>query len=317
MGPAEQHQLRLLRFAQGHLEVEAGRRAPLRTRLDFGSIRARPFLKWPGGKQWLAPIAMGLLPDGFEGRYFEPFLGGGALFFALQPTRATLSDVNLELVTAYRALRSDVASVVGELATYPYDRAFFERLRGQRPTTPSAAGARLIYLNKTAFNGMYRVNRAGEFNVPFGRYKRPTICQEDRLRRAAKALRGAKLGCVDFAAAAAAARRGDLVYLDPPYITGHHNNGFRKYNADIFRWDCQERLASVVASLTAKKVSVLMTNADHPAIHELYSDLLLTPVERRSLINSSVTGRGMIREGLYTNYPLSVERIIDAATAGR
>lgn len=317
MDPAGKDRLRLLRFGQGHVELEAGRGTSRRTRLDFGSIRTRPFLKWPGGKQWLAPIAQGLLPEGFQGRYFEPFLGGGALYFALQPRRATLSDVNPELVTAYHALQSDVASVIRELARYPYDRTFFERLRGQRPTTPTAASARLIYLNKTAFNGMYRVNRDGEFNVPFGRYKCPTICPEDRLRSAAEALSPAKLICLDFADAAVAARPGDLVFLDPPYITGHHNNGFRKYNADIFRWDCQERLASVVACLTARNVSVLMTNADHPAIHELYSDLYLTRVERRSLINSSASGRGMAHEAIYTNYPLSLEQVSDAASAGR
>lgn len=292
MGCVNDQRPELLRLAGGHLEIEVANRSPERARLAFGSIRARPFLKWPGGKQWLAPIARGLLPASFGGRYFEPFLGGGALFFAMQPEAATLSDVNADLVTAYEALRDDVASIIRELESYPYDRAFFEQLRGQRPPTASAAGARLIYLNKTAFNGMYRVNRNGEFNVPFGRYVSPTICQEDRLRGAAMALRGAKIACRDFAEAAAEARSGDLVFLDPPYITGHHNNGFRKYNADIFRWDCQERLAATVTELSARGVAVLMTNADHPAIQDLYSGLHVTCVERRSLINSSVSGRG-------------------------
>ena len=307
-----------LEFGEGFLSVRCGDpESKVRVRIAHASIRTRPFLKWAGGKQWLAPIAGALVPPGFVGRYFEPFLGGGALFFALQPRRAVLSDLNPDLITTYAALRDDVELLIDELSDYPHDRDFFFALRSRQPNVPVLAGARLIYLNKTAFNGMYRVNARGEFNVPFGSYRRPTICQQDRLRDAAKALCAAELRCADFSDATSAAQAGDFVFFDPPYVTGHHNNGFRKYNAQLFSWECQERLKEVIASLTEKQVTVAMTNADHPSLRSLFDSLHVTAVKRRSLINSSAASRGLVREALYTNFPLSAENVIAAAEASK
>jgi DNA adenine methylase len=303
-----------LEFGEGFLSVrcpDTGTTA--RVRIAFASIRARPFLKWAGGKQWLAPIASALVPPDFAGRYFEPFLGGGALFFALQPALAVLSDLNSELIATYAALRDEVDPLIDELSGYPHDRDFFFDLRARRPASPVLAGARLIYLNKTAFNGMYRVNAKGEFNVPFGSYRRPTICQEERLRDAADALSAVDLRCADFSDAIAAARADDFVFFDPPYVTGHHNNGFRKYNAQLFSWECQERLKDVISHLTERKVRVAMTNADHPALRSLFDGLHVTVVKRRSLINSSAASRGLVREALYTNFPVSAHSLICAA----
>jgi DNA adenine methylase len=305
---------RELEFSKGFLVVrdpEEGIDAQVA--VDLSSIRARPFLKWAGGKQWLAPIATALIQPEPRGRYFEPFLGGGALFFAAQPDRAVLSDLNVELICAYEALRDQVDPLIGELSRYPHDREFFYAMRTKRPRSRVRVAARLIYLNKTAFNGMYRVNAKGEFNVPFGRYRRPTICHEERLRDAAAALRRAELRCADFAQATADARAGDIVFFDPPYVTGHHNNGFRKYNAQLFSWHCQERLYDVTVNLVRRGVRVVMTNADHPAIRGLFEGMHVTPVQRNSLINSAAADRGPVREAVYTSFHLSTETLLAAA----
>lgn len=267
---------------------------------------ARPFLKWAGGKQWLASIADRLLPPNFCGTYHEPFLGGGAIFFALSPSKSVLCDTNEELIATYQALRDDVDSVIALLRQYPHNLDFFQQIRRRKPRTPATVAARFIYLNKTAFNGLYRVNLKGEFNVPFGRYVNPSICQETRLREAAATLVEADLRCVDFEAAVADAGLGDLVYLDPPYITGHTNNGFLKYNAHLFSWEDQERLSRVAKDLQDRGVSVLVTNADHPAVSKLYQGSFRRyRAQRRSLIGGVGSVRSNVYETLLSSYPLS------------
>ncbi len=307
---------RELEFGRGFLAIrDPEANIDTHVPVNFSSIRARPFLKWAGGKQWLAPIAAALIEPGSTRRYFEPFLGGGALFFAAQPARAVLSDVNAELIHTYASLRDHVDPLVAELSRYPHDREFFLVMRSKRPRSPVRAAARVIYLNKTAFNGMYRVNSRGEFNVPFGSYRSPTICQENRLRAAAAALRNADLRCADFADATADAEAGDLVFFDPPYVTGHHNNGFLKYNAQLFSWQGQERLSDVTAKLVGRGVRVAMTNADHPSLRALFAGMKVTPVRRQSLINSSAGDRGPVREALYTSFQLSTQALLAAAEA--
>jgi DNA adenine methylase len=272
--------------------------------LDFSAVHARPFLKWTGGKQWLAPVARQIAPHDLSGRYFEPFLGGGAVFFSLAPSRAVLADLNAELIACYESVRDGVDAVISELERYPYDREFFLKLRRSRPRSPTRIAARMIYLNKTAFNGMYRVNKRGEFNVPFGRYVNPTICQEDRLRRAAAALQQCELRPGDFAVATRSAERGDFVYFDPPYITGHQNNGFHKYNSQLFSWSDQVRLAQTAARLADRGVHVAVSNADHPSLRSLYQSFHATQVVRTSLINSDSGKRGLVPEAIYSSYSL-------------
>lgn len=271
--------------------------------------KARPFLKWAGGKQWLAQIADQLVPDSFSGTYYEPFLGAGAIFFALSPRQAVLSDANVELVTTYQALRDDVESVIKRIRHYPHNQAFFEQMRRRKPRTPVTVAARLVYLNKTAFNGLYRVNLKGEFNVPFGRYKNPSICQEERLKETARALTGTAVTCSDFEEAAEKAVIGDWVYLDPPYVTGHNNNGFLKYNAHLFSWNDQRRLSKVAMRLRDRGVNVLVSNADHLAVTEQYEGFFHYRVERQSLIG----GKGSVRTGtfeaLMSSYPLTGTKV--------
>jgi DNA adenine methylase len=268
------------------------------------SPSVRPFLKWTGGKQWLAAVAANVLPADFSGRYIEPFLGGGSLFFAVGRRRATLGDMNRELIDAYTAVRDCPEQVIAALSRYPHDREFFERIRRARPRTIHTKAARLIYLNKTAFNGMYRVNLQGEFNVPFGRYVNPTICDSDRIRAASRALRGVTLRVGDFEQTLKAAKAGDVVYLDPPYITGHRNNGFLKYNAPLFSWEDQLRLAELAVRLARRGVSVVVSNSDHSDVTALYEGFYHYGVTRNSLIGGQGSHRGQVREALLTVAPI-------------
>jgi DNA adenine methylase len=262
--------------------------------------KALPFLKWAGGKQWLARIAHSILPMP-KGRYFEPFLGGASLFFSLSPKQAVLSDSNRDLIATYRAVAQNVGLLISTLKSYPHDRTFYDNMRSKRPRSSNATAARLIYLNKTAWNGLYRVNLQGRFNVPFGRYTNVTICPEERLREASTLLQGASLRCGDFVAISRDASEGDLVYFDPPYITTHNNNGFLKYNSKLFSWADQLRLSRAAARLVEKKVRVVVSNADHEPVIQLYKGFHCYSVQRNSLIGSA---RGRIGEVLITSFPV-------------
>jgi DNA adenine methylase len=264
----------------------------------------RPVVKWAGGKQWLAYAAETLAPGKWTGRYIEPFLGGGAFFFALRPRIAYLSDANHELIRTYEALRDDPDSVVDLLERYPYDEKFYYALRSKRPRTGAAVAARLIYLNKTCWNGLYRVNKRDEFNTPFGKYSNPSICEEEKLDEASAALGSAILRCCDFATALEGAKRRDFVYCDPPYITGHQNNGFLKYNAHLFDWEDQERLAEIARGLSLKGVNVLVSNADHEQVVRLYRGFYYYRLSRSTLISGTPDGRGLTAEALLSSYRL-------------
>ncbi len=286
------------------LTTVRGRTVDLAIPAAAESAAVRPFLKWTGGKQWLAAVAPGVLPKGFAGRYIEPFVGGGSFFFAVGSRRATLGDVNAELIDTYIGVRDCPEKVIAALDSYPYEREFFEYMRRSRPRAIHTKAARLIYLNKTAFNGMYRVNLQGKFNVPFGRYVNPTICDADRIRAASRALRGVTLRVGDFEPAMKAAREGDLVYLDPPYITGHRNNGFLKYNAPLFSWEDQQRLAALAVSLASRGVFVIISNSDHGDVTALYEGFFRYGIMRNSLIGGQGSHRGPIREALLTSTPI-------------
>ncbi|MGH7800737.1 MAG: DNA adenine methylase [Thermodesulfobacteriota bacterium] len=263
-----------------------------------------PYLKWAGGKQWLAPFAPLLLPPNFSGVYFEPFLGAGAFFFAVEPAKAVLTDINSELITTYIAIKENLSLVIEALKSYPYNKDFYYYIRSKKPHIPHLLAARIIYLNRTCWNGLYRVNQSGEFNVPFGRFKNPIICDEGRLRSAVKLLNRAKIYCCDFQKAVEVTRRGDFVYFDPPYITGHKDNGFLKYNTRLFSWSDQERLSQVAISLRDRGVWVLISNADHNKVISLYKGFFYYKISRKSLIGGLGSNRGVVTEALLSNYPL-------------
>ena len=257
--------------------------------------RAEPFLKWAGGKRLLLPKLLPLMPEPDVGsKYIEPFLGGGALFFALQPTRSVLSDANAELVETYQAVQEEVEEVIRFLAQLNHDEDSYYRVRGSKPRTRASRAARFIYLNKTCFNGLYRVNTSGEFNVPFGKHGPAlVVCDINQLRRASEALQGATVVADDFGAILRRARPGDLVYLDPPYTIAHSNNGFIEYNAKVFSWQDQGRLANLALGLVRRKVKVAISNAEHHSIRELYnhSEFTIHRISRNSTMAGSSEAR--------------------------
>ena len=215
---------------------------------------AAPFLKWAGGKRQLLAHIEARLPERID-TYFEPFLGGAAVFFRLAARgrfrRAVLADANPELVNCYQAVRDDVDGVIAELRKHRNDRALYYRVRRRDPAklSPTARAARLIYLNRCGYNGLYRVNSSGQFNVPFGSYSRPVICDEPKLRAAAAALRKVKIECDDFANTLRNVGRRDFVYLDPPYVPLSATSSFTAYAARDFGASDQERLAAVLRAL--------------------------------------------------------------------
>lgn len=232
--------------------------------------RCAPFLKWVGGKRPLIDSIV-LHLGSSEGSYFEPFLGGGAVFFALRPPRAVLSDVNALLIETFGTVRDIPDDVIEELEQLPHNKREYYRVRDWRPKNRAKRAARFIYLNKTCFNGVYRENLKGDFNVPYGKHGRSlVVCDVSQIRTASKALQGVTLKAEDFEKAVKTAKAGDIVYFDPPYTTAHTNNGFIEYNAKVFSWEDQERLARVAAALVERGVTVVQTNADHASIRKLY-----------------------------------------------
>lgn len=278
---------------------------------------AKPFLKWAGGKAKLAP----LIADRIErealtiARYHEPFLGGGGVFFALHEAGlirdASLADSNADLIATYQAVSDDVEGVIRALGAYsrrymalePSQRGlYYYDVRNQRRLRlAERKAARLLFLNKTCYNGLYRVNSKGHFNVPHGRYVRPTILDAERLREASAALAGAELHAEDFAAACARARPGDFVYLDPPYQPLSATSQFTKYTSGDFGFADQQRLRDAFDELTVRGVPALLSNSSHPDIHDLYRDYDKELVPMGRAINSNGRGRAPIDELLVSN----------------
>jgi DNA adenine methylase len=258
----------------------------------------RPFLKWAGGKRQLLPELTRHVPGGFN-RYFEPFLGGGALFFQLRPRKAVLADSNERLIRTYMGVRDDVDEVIRRLKEYPHNPTFFYSFRERDVDAGSDAevASWFIYLNRTGFNGLYRVNRANRFNVPFGRYENPTICDVPTLRACSAALSNADLLFDDFAKATRKAETGDFVYFDPPYVPLSATSSFTSYTSNGFGPAEQERLRNVARDLKARGVSVLLSNSSVPFVRDLYADgFEVLEVSATRLVNSKASGRGAIAE---------------------
>jgi DNA adenine methylase len=275
--------------------------APLTVRARRTVDGIGPFLKWAGGKRQLLPDLMGEIPGEID-TYYEPFVGGGALFFALAAgkrfRRAVLSDCNQDLIDCYRAIQSDVEAVIANLRAQAVGEEEYYAMRARVPADlelPMRA-ARTIYLNKTGFNGLYRVNSRGGFNVPFGRYTKPAVCDEPRLRAAAGVLKRVKLVCQDFAQTVATATSRDFVYFDPPYVPVSETAKFTAYAHSPFGPDQQQRLTGVLRELGARRVPALLSNSDCPTTRELYSGLPLRSVDVRRSINSDATRRGPVGE---------------------
>jgi DNA adenine methylase len=267
---------------------------------------AHPVVKWVGGKTKLLPELIARLPERFE-RYYEPFAGGAALFFRVAPHRAVLADSNVDLMSLYSCLATDVAGVIRRLehhrAEHCEDHYYATRTRWNdrdRARGSADRAATFIYLNKTCFNGLWRVNRAGAFNVPIGRYTDPPICVPDALRAAGALLARATLRCNDYRLAVADAGRGDFLYFDPPYDPVTSTANFTSYTPDAFGPDDQRALADTARSLVARGCKVMLSNSDTPFIRTLYRGFHIDRVKCGRAINSNAAKRGDVDEVIIT-----------------
>jgi DNA adenine methylase len=259
---------------------------------------AKPFLKWPGGKRWLSTEIVRLLNGYRFRRYFEPFLGGGAVFFALRPENAILSDINHDLINTYIQVRYRPHALVSMLRQMPVDGEVYCNVRRDSPKRNMERAVRFLYLNRTAFGGMYRVNQSGLFNVPFGGGQRTPapLWQEHLLIDASRNLKRALLLCADFEEVLAQAGAGDVVYCDPTYTVSHDNNGFIRYNERNFSWSDQERLAASCHRVAGRGATVVLSNAAHDKILELYRSCEVRTLNRLSVLCPDPEKRGPRKE---------------------
>jgi DNA adenine methylase len=275
----------------------------------------RPFLKWAGGKTQLADDLLQRMPARFN-TYHEPFVGSGALFFRLcragAVRHAVLSDLNGELIDTYVAIRDNVEEVIRFLAEFPYAKEFYYQMRARDPKVlplPERA-ARMIYLNKTGYNGLYRVSRQGRFNVPFGRHNAPKYLDEHNLRAVSRVLQGVEILCAPFETVLERAKPGDWVYFDPPYVPVSTTANFTSYHANGFGLADQERLRDVCVALTQNSVHVMLSNSDTQTTRSLYSltRFVISEVLANRAINCNGARRGKVTELVITNYPVERAR---------
>ncbi len=261
----------------------------------------QPFLKWPGGKRWLVSTLIHMIGTQEYGTYREPFLGGGALFFALQPKQSVLSDVNADLINTYRQVKNNSKELLQRLRNLPVNLATYDRFRKERTGSTLERAIRFLYLNRTAFGGMYRLNEQGGFNVPFGGGERTAapLWKYGLLQSAASALRTSKLYAVDFEEALSAAVKGDLVYCDPTYTVAHNNNGFIRYNERNFSWEDQERLARCCREAASRGALVLVSNAYHDEVLRLFDPPQHLVVTRPSRLCPQIEHRRTIDEFVF------------------
>jgi len=283
--------------------------AAVAARIEQQPREAAPFVKWAGGKGRLLSQLRPLLPSGVEHmRHVEPFVGGGALFFSRRPERALLTDINPALVATYSAIRDDVHAVIAALrglANRHSKESYYEvreRYNQGRRVSTSKRAAMFIYLNKTCFNGLHRVNRKGEFNVPVGSYKNPRILNEDALHAASHALRRAHLQCTSFDALLENAKPGDFVYFDPPYEPVSQTASFTSYARDGFSQEDQARLRDVYRALDRRGCKLMLSNSDVHFIRDLYRSFNIDTVAAPRAINCDAKKRGKVSEVVVRNY---------------
>jgi DNA adenine methylase len=271
------------------------------TQSSLGGVpRPVPFLKWAGGKRWLVSEYSDVFPKSF-GRYFEPFLGSAAVFFHLAPEQATLSDVNSELVNSYLMLKEDWFGVERLLEKHEelHCAEYYYQLRSRIPRSLVGRAARFLYLNRTCWNGLYRENKNGQFNVPKGT-KDSVVLDDDDFASSSLALQSADIVCCDFEGVINQAVCGDLIFVDPPYTVKHNHNGFVKYNQKIFSWDDQVRLRDSLVRARRRGAFIVVTNAAHSSIQDLYVGFDQKLVSRRSGIAGDSSTRGMTDELIIT-----------------
>lgn len=261
----------------------------------LSAMQVKPILKWAGGKTQMLSDLLPKVPFSY-GRYIEPFLGGGAMFFALQPENAIIADSNPELINMYRQVSDHVDDVIQYLEQYENTKERFYAVRSQKweALPAAAAAARTIFLNKTCFNGLYRVNKKGDFNVPYGKYANPRICDRDALYSASAVLKKAEILCSDyFLVLEHYAKEGDFIFLDPPYLPVSEYSDFKRYTKEQFYEEDHVELAKIIMRLHERGCHVILTNSNHPLVHELYAPFTIDIVHTKRYISC----RGSSRQG--------------------
>ena len=270
-----------------------------------------PFLKWAGGKRQLMPEIREMLPDGVTTHpYYEPFIGGGALFFELLPKRAVINDYNEELINVYTVIRDNPSELIEDLKRHKNTAEYFYKIRAIdrqplfRNLTKIERASRIIYLNKTCYNGLYRVNNAGEFNSPFGRYKNPNIVNEPVIKAVSKYLNSSQIqiSSCDYALILKDAPTDSFVYLDPPYHPISEGSSFTGYVQGGWNEGEQLRLRDVCNRLSERGIKFLLSNSASDFIREIYSDYNIHIVQAKRSVNSNPSGRGQVDEFLIRNY---------------
>ncbi len=285
---------------------------------EYIKAKPKPFVKWVGGKRQLLSQFkdLGLYPpsdfDYAKNTYFEPFVGGGAVFFDLLPKKAVISDFNAELVATYNIIKNDVESLIHSLNSnnYTYSKERFLEIRAlpkERKLSDLETATRFIYLNRTCFNGMYRVNKSGHFNVPFGAYANPMICDEVNLRKVSESLKEVTIKNQDYKKVLNTAKKGDFIYFDPPYHPVSNTASFTSYTADGFSSKQQVELRDTFLELHQRGCFVMLSNSDTEFINDIYGELVkegivINKVSAGRAINSNSAKRGKVQEVLVTNY---------------
>jgi DNA adenine methylase len=244
-----------------------------------------PFLKWAGGKRWLIKNHPNIFPTNYN-TFIEPFVGGGSVYFHLCPDKAIISDLNSDLINTYESIKNDWKYLFSLLKIHhrKHNPDYYYKIRDSNYSDIYKKAARFIYLNRTCWNGLYRVNLNGKYNVPVGT-KTNVILSSDNFKLISDQLKDTKILNSDFESIVKISKKGDLLFADPPYTVQHNNNGFLKYNEKLFHWNDQVRLRDSLVEAKRRGVKIIVTNADHPCIHELYKDdFEMFPLKRISKI---------------------------------
>jgi DNA adenine methylase len=257
------------------------------------TIVAKPILKWVGGKRQLLTSLIPFVPEKMN-RYIEPMIGGGALFMALTPQKAIIADSNPELINFYRSIVADMDGLIAQYNSWPFDEVFFYKLRAERfeDLTATYAAARTLFLNRVCFNGLYRVNRDGGFNVPWGRYKKPYVVVREQFAAIRTILAKAEIKLGDFREVLMeSAEAGDFIFLDPPYVPISNSADFKRYTRTQFHDQDHYAMADLVKTLSARGCDILITNSNHPLVHDLYQGYHIEIVQSKRSVNSNGNGR--------------------------
>lgn len=263
-------------------------------------MRITPFLKWAGGKRWLLSKELLAQPRKYS-RYIEPFLGGAAVFFQIAPSNSIVSDINTDLIEFYEVLRDSPMDLYREMIKHQqcHCEDYYYTQRNSRPSNPLERASRFLYLNRTCWNGLYRVNLRGEFNVPIGT-KSSVVFETDDYLGASQLLKQSTIESLDFEEIIERSQEGDFVFVDPPYTVKHNNNNFVKYNEKLFSWSDQVRLKESITRSAKRGAFIVVCNADHQSIHNLYRGIgRYVQLNRCSVLAGKAIGRKLTTEAMY------------------